>query len=111
MASPRPVSELIERARHHQPGALDELFTRCRPYLGLVARARVESWLQAKADASDLVQQTMMEAYRGFERFEGRSEGEWLAWLRRILEHNAADFIRQFHGAKRQVGKEVPLTP
>jgi RNA polymerase sigma-70 factor, ECF subfamily len=103
------VAELIARARQHDAAALDQLFTRCRPYLGLAARARVESWLQAKADASDLVQQTMLEAYRGFERFAGRTEAEWLAWLRRILDHNAADFVRRYHGAKRRVGKELPL--
>lgn len=103
------VSELISRARQHDAEALDQLFARCRPYLGLVARTRVESWLKAKADASDLVQQTMMEAYRGFDRFAGQTEAEWLGWLRRILENNAADFIRRFHGAKRQIGKELPL--
>jgi RNA polymerase sigma-70 factor (ECF subfamily) len=65
--------------------------------------------MRAKVDASDLVQQTMMEAYRGFNRFEGASEGEWLAWLRRILEHNAADFIRHYQGGKRHVGKEIAL--
>lgn len=108
---PRDVAELIERARAGDAGALDELFARCRPYLALTARTRVESWLRAKADASDLVQQTMMEAYRGFERFQGRSEAEWLGWLKRILEHNAADFVRQYQGLKRQVGKEVPLSP
>src|SRR5262245_23470285 len=110
-ATQRPVSELIERAKAHDQAALDELFARCRQYLGLVARARVDSWLRAKADASDLVQQTMMEAYRGFERFHGHTEGEWLAWLKRILEHNAADFVRQYQGAKRHVGKEVALGP
>lgn len=104
-----PLTELIERARARDAAALDELFARCRSYLGLAARVRVESWLQAKADASDLVQQTMMEAYRGFDRFQGRTEGEWLAWLKRILEHNAADFVRQYQGGKRRVGKEVPL--
>src|SRR5262249_60787335 len=91
------------------PAALDQLFARCRSYLAIVAQARVESWLRAKADASDLVQQTMLEAYRGFDRFSGHSEGEWLAWLRRILEHNAADFVRRYQGGKRHVGKEVPL--
>lgn len=103
------VDELIARARQQDAQALDQLFARCRPFLSLAARTRVESWLKAKADASDLVQQTMLEAYRGFERFNGRTEAEWLAWLRRILEHNAADFVRHFHGAKRQVGKEIPL--
>jgi DNA-directed RNA polymerase specialized sigma24 family protein len=40
----------------------------------------------------------MLEAYRDFERFQGHSEQEWLAWLRKILNHNAADFVRRYRG-------------
>ena len=75
-------------------------------------RAEVEHWMQAKVDATDLVQTTLLEAYRAFDKFEGASEGEWLAWLRRILSHNATDFVRQYCGtAKRQMRRERPLQP
>jgi RNA polymerase sigma-70 factor (ECF subfamily) len=104
------VTGLLERARAGDAAARERLFARCRDYLGLAARARVESWLRAKVDASDLVQQTLLEAHRGFGHFQGATEAEWLAWLRRILDHNAADFIRHYRGTdKRQVAREVPL--
>jgi len=78
--------------------------------MALVARAQVESWLRVKVDASDLVQQTMLEAHRDFDRFQGASQQEWVGWLRRILTHNAADFVRTYGAtAKRRVGREVPL--
>lgn len=106
----RSISEVLEGARAGHPEDVDRLFAACRSYLGLVARAQVESWMQAKVDASDLVQQTLLEAHRDFARFEGRTEAEWLAWLRRILSHNAGDFIRRFRGsAKRQVNREVAI--
>jgi RNA polymerase sigma-70 factor (ECF subfamily) len=102
------VGELIEQARHGDPECRDRLFALCRSYLGFAARAQLETWLQKKIDASDLVQQTMLEAHRDFARFQGRSEQEWLGWLRRILAHNVADFVRQYRGtAKRQIGREV----
>lgn len=102
--------ELIEQARQGNAECRDRLFAACRNYLGFAARAQLESWLQVKVDASDLVQQTMLEAHRDFERFQGTSEQEWLGWLRRIMTHNMADFIRQYRGtAKRQVGREVSL--
>ena len=102
------VSELIERARAGDAGSRERLFELCRSYLGFVARSQVESWLRVKVDASDLVQQTMLEAHRDFERFRGASEQQWLAWLRKILSHNAADFVRQYRGtAKRQARREV----
>jgi RNA polymerase sigma-70 factor, ECF subfamily len=104
------VAGLLDRARKGDTAARDRLFTMCRNYLGIIARAHVESWLQAKVDASDLVQQTMLEAHRDFTRFHGATEGEWLAWLRQIVSHNAADFIRQYYKtAKRQAGREVRL--
>ncbi|MBN2474073.1 MAG: sigma-70 family RNA polymerase sigma factor [Pirellulales bacterium] len=102
------VSELLELARDGDADARERLFELCRNYLGFVARSQVESWLRVKVDASDLVQQTMLEAHRDFERFQGGSEGEWLAWLRRILSNNAADFIRRYRGtAKRQARREI----
>ena len=106
---PRPqVSELIERARKGDAEGRERLFELCRSYLGIVARCQVENWLRVKVDASDLVQQTMLEAHRDFNGFQGSSEKEWLAWLRKILSHNAADFVRHYRGtAKRQAGREV----
>jgi RNA polymerase sigma-70 factor (ECF subfamily) len=102
------VSELIERARGGDAECRERLFQLCRSYLGFVARSQVESWLRVKVDASDLVQQTMLEAHRDFERFQGGSEKEWLAWLRQILSHNAADFVRRYRGtAKRQARREI----
>jgi RNA polymerase sigma-70 factor (ECF subfamily) len=104
----RAVSELIERARQGDAEGRERLFTLCRSYLNLVARCQVESWLRVKVDASDLVQQTMLEAHRDFQAFEGHTEKEWLGWLRKILSHNAADFVRQYRGtAKRRAGREV----
>jgi RNA polymerase sigma-70 factor (ECF subfamily) len=104
------VAGLLAKARNGDTAALDRLFEMCRNYVGIIARTHVESWLQAKVDASDLVQQTFLEAYRDFTRFHGATEGEWLGWLRQILSHNAADFVRQYHQTgKRQARREVRL--
>jgi RNA polymerase sigma-70 factor (ECF subfamily) len=108
--SQRPdVHELLANARQGDEACRGQLFEVCRSYLGFLARAQVESWLQGKVDASDVVQQTMLEACRDFDRFQGSSEKEWLAWLRRILTHNVADFVRHYRGAKRGAAREVPI--
>jgi RNA polymerase sigma-70 factor, ECF subfamily len=104
------IAELLVRAQRDGPQELDRLFQRCRSYLVIVARSQVESWLQAKVDASDIVQETLIEAYRDFASFQGASEGEWLEWLRRILHNNAANFVRRYRGtAKRQARREQPI--
>lgn len=110
MSSSVSLVVLLNKARDGDDSARDELFGKCRSYLALVARAQVESWLQAKVDASDLVQQTLLDAHRGLRDFRGRTDAEWFAWLRQILKRNATDFVRQYGVAeKRQAGREVSL--
>jgi RNA polymerase sigma-70 factor, ECF subfamily len=109
-SGPPDVAELLRRAREGDGAAREQLFALCRCYARHLARAHVETWLRAKVDASDVVQQTMLEAHEGFERFAGASERELLGWVRQILVHNAADFVRRYRlTAKRAAGREVPL--
>jgi RNA polymerase sigma-70 factor (ECF subfamily) len=104
------IDDLLARARDGEAAPRERLFQSSRSYLGLLARAQLEQGLRSKVDASDLVQQSLLEAHRDFDRFEGRTEAEWLAWLRHILSNNAADMVRRFRGTqKRQTRREVPL--
>jgi len=104
------ITGLLQQARSGDRQALDRLFAACRSYAMILAQAQVGSWMQAKVDPSDLVQQSMLEAYRAFDSFHGQTGAEWLAWLRRILHRNAIDQARHFGGAeKRQVGREISL--
>jgi len=106
------VSDLLARARAGDEAARERLFIVCRNYVSIAARAEMASWLKAKVDASDLAQQTLLEAHRGMANFRGTTEGERLAWLKRILAHNAADFVRRYHGVeKRCASREVSLAP
>ncbi len=105
-----PLVELLERARSGDQEARERLFRECRDYVGIVARTQVGSWLRTKVDASDLVQQTLLDMHRAMGEFRGETEAEWLAWLRKILNHNATDFVRKYGATqKRQARREVPL--
>jgi RNA polymerase sigma-70 factor, ECF subfamily len=103
------IHELLALVRQGDEAARNELLEGCRNYVKLMARSQVETWMNAKVDASDLVQQTLLEAYQGLASFEGNSEAEWYAWIKQILAHNTQDFIRQFRTAKRDAKKEVRL--
>jgi RNA polymerase sigma-70 factor, ECF subfamily len=103
------VAELILAARQAQAGALDHLLVLYTNYLKLVARASIDAALRAKADPSDVVQETLIKAHAAFEQFQGATEAELVTWLRQILAHNIADLARRYQAGSRRVSLEVPL--
>ena len=104
------IAGWLEQARQGDAAARDRLFDACRSYIDLAARYHLQRRLRAKVDASDIVQQSLLEAHRGFDRFVGESPGEWFAWLKRIVAHNAYDEAKRWRGtAKRDAGREISL--
>jgi RNA polymerase sigma-70 factor (ECF subfamily) len=107
---PEPTAQKLSQARDGSRQALGELLEGYRGYLLMIAREEIGGDLQAKASASDLVQQTFLEAQQDFARFQGNSEAELRAWLRRLLVNNVANFTRRYRDTdKRAVGREVSL--
>jgi DNA-directed RNA polymerase specialized sigma24 family protein len=49
-----------------------------RSYLRLLARAQLDDRVQQRVDASDIVQETLLEAHRSREQFTGESTKVWL---------------------------------
>lgn len=79
---------------------------RCRAYLRLLAQVNHHPRLRSKLDASDLVQQTLLQAHQAVAEFRGQSEAELRAWLRQILARNLAHAARDFGRDKRDIAKE-----
>jgi RNA polymerase sigma-70 factor (ECF subfamily) len=86
-----------------------ESLERFRTYLELLARLHLDPRLKGKADASDLVQETFLQAHERWNQFRSRSEAELSAWLRQILARNLAHAVRDFGRAKRDVARERSL--
>jgi RNA polymerase sigma-70 factor, ECF subfamily len=77
-----------------------------RSYLNLMARMQLDRRLQSKMDASDIVQQTMLQAHRAQANFRGSSDRQLAAWLRQILARNVYHASRDFQRDKRDVRNE-----
>lgn len=82
---------------------------RFRSYLLLLARLKLDRKLRGKLDASDVVQQTLLEAHQALESFRGNHLEAQAAWLRQILARNLANAVRDLTRAKRDVRKERSL--
>ena len=100
----------LDALRPDDPAAQALLAERYRSWLQLIARLQVDSRFQGKFSASDVVQQTLLEACRDLPKFRGQTEAELLAWLRQILAHVLAHEMRRYGAAqKRDLNREVSL--
>ncbi len=82
---------------------------RFRDYLRFLVRLQLGARPNARIDPSDVVQQTLMEAFEKRAQFRGRSYAEQAAWLRMILARNVADVLRAQGRLKRDVSRERSL--
>jgi len=92
--------ELLEQALRGDETSLGRLLESHRSYLLLLARLEVGRHLRVKVDPADVVQDTFLEASRGFGRFRGRDEVEFAAWLRQILASSLSHLMRRYLGTE-----------
>jgi RNA polymerase sigma-70 factor (ECF subfamily) len=100
---------LLRQARSGDAGALARLLDLYRNYLRILARTQLDANLRVRLEASDLVQETLLEAHRDFVQFAGSTERELMAWLRQILVRNLADQIKRLKTAGRDWQRQESL--
>ena len=94
--------QLLHLARAGDRPTLGRLLELYRAYLVVLARVQIGRRLQGKVDASDLVQEAFLGAFRDFPQFRGTTEGEFLGWLRQILASLLANLVRHYQGTQRR---------
>ncbi len=101
--------ERLTQGRNGDPAALDQLFERWRLLLRLQARKLLGAELSARVDPSDVVQEALTQAFQSLNQFRGRTEEEWLGWLRSIVTGQAAKIRRHHRADKRDAGCDQAL--
>ena len=106
------LANWLSLARQGDETVRNQLFAACRSYVAVIARVQLHRRLLAKVDPSDLVQQSLLEAHRGFDDFRGQTPQDWLGWLKHVVQHNAMDADKHYRGAaRRDLSREQSMTP
>ncbi len=104
------VSTMIHSVRQGDPGQMGPLLNLYRNYLAILATTQISERLRRRVSPSDIVQETMLSAYRDFEQFRGSTEREFLGWLRKVLLNTIHRAVEVHLRAKRRdVRREVSL--
>lgn len=104
------VDALLASAKAGDSDALSSLFSMYQNYIRLLAESQIRGRLRVRASESDVVQETFLNAARGFTDFRGSNGGEFVAWLRSILSRRIQYLVQQHIDAqKRDIRREVSL--
>jgi RNA polymerase sigma-70 factor, ECF subfamily len=112
MESDRPPRDAeLAAAADGDPAARWRALEACRDYLRLVARRGRWSNRAGLPATSDLVQGTVVDAWRQFSNFRGRTPGQLRAWLRAILIHASLKARRRPNEARLGSGGAAGTAP
>lgn len=88
------TSELLQRAKQGDSGALDRIMERYLPRLQRWASGRLPSHARSMLDTADLVQETLLRTLQGLERVEVRGPGGFQAYVRQAILNRMRNEIR-----------------
>src|SRR5580700_8687562 len=106
------TQELLSQARQGEPDAVERLLTAHREPLLRMIGLRLDPALAARVDASDIVQDVLLEAHRRLEEYLRNPVMPFRLWLRHIAKDHVIDAHRRHRQAQRRsLDREQPLVP
>jgi RNA polymerase sigma-70 factor (ECF subfamily) len=101
---------LLEQARAGSAQAFERLFAQYREQLRQLVDLRLDARVRARVDASDVVQETYLEAYRRLSTYLDKPPLPFRLWLRQIAHDRTLKAGRDHRTARRRsTDREVPL--
>lgn len=101
---------LLERVRQGDSVAVDRLLERHRETLRRLIAARMDRVVQSRVDASDIVQDVMIEANRRLGDYLANPSMPFRLWLRHMARDRLIDAHRRHRvAASRSVDREVSI--
>jgi len=105
------TQELILAARDGEASAVNQLLDRHRKALRRMVDLRMDHMVKRRVDASDIVQDVLVEANRRLQGYLDEPKLPFHLWLRGLARDRMIDAHRRHRVAgRRSVDREVPLT-
>jgi len=104
------TARLLDQAVAGDKAALNELFARHRPRLRRMVELRLDRRLQARIDASDVIQEAFVEAVNRLDEYLREPSYPLFLWLRYIVGERLLKLHRHHLGTQmRDAGLEVSI--
>jgi RNA polymerase sigma-70 factor, ECF subfamily len=104
------TQELLDQARQGNAGAVDALLARHREPVRRMIDLRLDPAIVQRLDASDVVQDVLLEASRRLQEYLRKPAMPFHLWLRHIAKDHLIDAHRRHHQAqKRGVDREQSM--
>ena len=109
MDAPTTSLGLVERVQAGDREAFTGLFEKYRRRLAVLIHYKLSPELRASLEVDDVLQDTLLRAYRDIGRFQYRAPGSFLNWLASIADHVIVDAVR-YRGRECRAGDAAPLS-
>lgn len=104
------TEQLLAAARQGDGGAVNQLLERHRAAIRQMVDLRMDQVIKRRIDASDIVQEVMIEANRRLAEFLENPVMPFHLWLRQMAKDRLIDAHRRHRGAsRRSMDREQPL--
>jgi RNA polymerase sigma-70 factor (ECF subfamily) len=107
---PTDTQQLLDQAKGGDPAAVDQLLARHREPVRRMIDLRLDPAIVQRVDASDVVQEVLLEASKRLQDYLRKPSMPFHLWLRHLAKDHLIDAHRRHHQAqKRGVDRERPL--
>ena len=104
------TQRLLEQVQAGDAQARDQLLARHRTFLHRIVELRLDPRLRARVDASDVVQEVQIDAFRRLPDYLQRRPMPFRLWLRKTAQERLLKIQRRhLEAGRRAIGREVPL--
>ena len=108
--NPADTQQLLEGARRGDQDAVEALLARHRDAVRRMIELRLDHAIVQRVDASDVVQEVLVEVSRRLQEYLQKPVMPFHLWLRHIAKDHLIDAHRKHHQAKKRgVDREQPL--